>query len=143
MVGSKCIMLIHVRVLILVEKKVLAIVVYTSILTKVCPSYKFSGYNLPAKRKCTCMCILLLYCMFRICIRCCVYIQLLHSKPNTGYLLFIPYTLCTINIFVDVIHTVGPVGYNPGKLEDCYDKCLSLMKDNELTSIVSSLLCRV
>ncbi|XP_074644085.1 macro domain-containing protein RSc0334-like isoform X2 [Tubulanus polymorphus] len=34
-----------------------------------------------------------------------------------------------------VIHTVGPMGENPARLESCYKKCLDLMKENNLRSI--------
>ncbi|XP_078000807.1 macro domain-containing protein mll7730-like [Glandiceps talaboti] len=34
-----------------------------------------------------------------------------------------------------VIHTVGPVGENPDALESCYNRCLDLLKENNLRSI--------
>lgn len=38
-------------------------------------------------------------------------------------------------MFVDVIHTVGPVGEKPGLLKNCYKNCLDLMLQNKLRSI--------
>ena len=41
----------------------------------------------------------------------------------------------TSNI-LDVIHTVGPVGEQEGKLRSCYTKCLNLVKEHNLKSVV-------
>ncbi|XP_033222155.1 ADP-ribose glycohydrolase MACROD2-like isoform X2 [Belonocnema kinseyi] len=34
-----------------------------------------------------------------------------------------------------VIHTVGPKGEKPDKLQECYESCLSLVKENNLRSV--------
>jgi len=38
--------------------------------------------------------------------------------------------------FPDVIHTVGPQGENPEKLESCYRSCLRVLTKNQLRSVV-------
>lgn len=35
----------------------------------------------------------------------------------------------------DVIHTVGPQGEKPDKLQNCYENCLKLAKDNGVRTI--------
>ena len=42
--------------------------------------------------------------------------------------------------FTDVLHTVGPIGNRPQMLRSCYKKCLDTMKENNLCSIVSTVL---
>ena len=45
---------------------------------------------------------------------------------------------------LDVIHTVGPIGEQEGKLKSCYTKCLQLVKQHNLQSVVSfSVLCPI
>lgn len=34
-----------------------------------------------------------------------------------------------------MIHTVGPQGEKPEKLQACYESCLSLVKENKLRSV--------
>ena len=53
------------------------------------------------------------------------------------YILFLLYFLNIIFFvfFSDVIHTVGPRGEKPDKLRECYESCLSLVKENNLRSV--------
>jgi O-acetyl-ADP-ribose deacetylase (regulator of RNase III) len=39
-------------------------------------------------------------------------------------------------LFADVIHTVGPQGEKPDKLESCYKKSLELLTANKLRTVV-------
>jgi hypothetical protein len=41
-----------------------------------------------------------------------------------------------ITSFPDVIHTVGPQGEKPEKLESCYRTCLQVLTANKLRSVV-------
>ena len=47
-------------------------------------------------------------------------------------------------VCLDVIHTVGPIGEQEGKLKSCYTKCLQLVKQHNLQSVVGfSVLCPI
>ena len=40
----------------------------------------------------------------------------------------------------DVIHTVGPIGEKPWLLESAYKKCLEIVKQENLRSVVSHMI---
>lgn len=47
--------------------------------------------------------------------------------------------LLCVALLSDVIHTVGPIGEIPDKLQSCYRACLNLVKENNLKSVVRAI----
>jgi O-acetyl-ADP-ribose deacetylase (regulator of RNase III) len=46
-----------------------------------------------------------------------------------------------VTSFADVIHTVGPRGEKPEKLESCYRTCLELLIKDKLRTVVRYYFC--
>jgi O-acetyl-ADP-ribose deacetylase (regulator of RNase III) len=46
-----------------------------------------------------------------------------------------------VTLFADVIHTVGPKGEKPDKLESCYRNSLEVLIENQLRTVVRYYFC--
>ena len=42
------------------------------------------------------------------------------------------------NVFLDILHTVGPRGHYPKQLQGCYESCLQIVRERNLKSVVRS-----
>lgn len=48
---------------------------------------------------------------------------------------FCIHVLCFI-LFIDILHTVGPINADRDALKSCYETCLQLVEENKIRSVV-------